>query len=77
MTQIVLASASSNIVNIPTTIGQFQPNAPGGSVSNIVLYLNNTDGHYHVKGIFKNTLPETQTTTPVMGVDFYDKPRTM
>lgn len=43
------------------------------SFSDIKLYLNSTDGHYHVKGLLKNTLHETVFTDTILTIDFDDK----
>ena len=38
-----------------------------------MLYLNSTDGHYHVKGMLKNTLPETRSGFESILVSFEDR----
>ncbi|MGB7953944.1 MAG: hypothetical protein WCF23_08175 [Candidatus Nitrosopolaris sp.] len=45
---------------------------PNDFVGNITFFINSTDGHYHLKGIVRNILPET-TTIPSPGIEFYDK----
>jgi hypothetical protein len=71
MTQVALASGnSSSIVKIPIGINEF---SKGWSVSNVMLYLNTTDGHYHIRGILKNTLPETRSGFESILVSFEDK----
>ncbi|MGB6671106.1 MAG: hypothetical protein WBE34_01600 [Candidatus Nitrosopolaris sp.] len=71
MTQVVSASGSSScIVKIPIDINEF---SKGWSVSNVMLYLNSTDGHYHVKGMLKNTLPETRSGFESILVSFEDR----
>ena len=57
-------------LRIPIEINEF---SKGWSVSNVTLYLNNTDGHYHLKGILKNTLPETRNGFESILVSFEDK----
>jgi hypothetical protein len=44
-----------------------------GAVSDVILYLNSTDGHYHVKGMLKNILPETRSGFESISVSFDDK----
>jgi hypothetical protein len=61
---------SFGAINIPLEINQF---SKGWSVSNVMLYLNSTDGHYHLKGMLKNTLPETRSGFESILVNFDDK----
>lgn len=41
-------------------------------VGSITFFINSTDGHYHLKGIVRNTLPEV-VYIPVVGIDFFDQ----
>jgi hypothetical protein len=68
MTQVALAS--DNVVRIPIDVNEF---SKGWSVSNVTLYLNSSDGHYHMKGILKNTLPETRNGFESILVSFEDR----
>ncbi len=69
--EVALASGnSSSIVKIPIDINEF---SKGWSVSNVMLYLNSTDGHYHMKGVLKNTLPETRSGFESILISFKDK----
>ena len=45
---------------------------PSTHISNAYVYLNTTDGHYHVTGIIKNIIDETIDDTSVFGT-FVDK----
>ena len=45
---------------------------PSTHISNAYMYLNTTDGHYHVTAIIKNIVDETIDDTSVFGT-FYDK----
>jgi hypothetical protein len=40
------------------------------NISNAYMYLNTTDGHYHVTGIIKNIIDETIDDTSVFGTFF-------
>lgn len=57
-------------INFPVEINQF---SKGLDISNTVVYLNSSDGHYHLKGLAKNTLPETRSSSVFMTIDFQDK----
>jgi hypothetical protein len=43
---------------------------PSTNISNAYMYLNTTDGHYHVTGIIKNIVDETIDDTSVFGTFF-------
>lgn len=43
---------------------------PSTNISNAYMYLNTTDGHYHVTGIIKNIIDETIDDTSVFGTFF-------
>jgi hypothetical protein len=43
---------------------------PSTNISNANMYLNTTDGHYHVTGIIKNIVDETIDDTSVFGTFF-------
>jgi len=60
----------NRIFNIPVEINQF---TQGWSVNNVTLYLNSTDGHYHLKGQLKNTLPETRSGFEDIQASFEDR----
>jgi hypothetical protein len=45
---------------------------PSTHISNAYMYLNTTDGHYHVTGTIKNTIDETIDDTSVF-VTFFDR----
>ena len=60
----------NRILNIPVQTNQF---TQGWSVNNVTLYLNSTDGHYHLKGHLKNTLPETRSGFEYIQANFEDK----
>ena len=40
---------------------------PSTNISNAYMYLNTSDGHYHVTGIIKNIVDETIDDTSVFG----------
>ncbi len=61
---------NTTLFNIPVEINQF---TQGWSVSNVTLYLNSTDGHYHLKGQLRNTLPETRSGFEYIQASFEDK----
>jgi hypothetical protein len=55
--------------NIPIEVGNGVRDV---AYANISLYLNTTDGHYHLKGLVKNLLPETKDDILVF-VSFVDR----
>lgn len=55
---------------IPVETNQF---SHGLDFSSVIVYMNTSDGHYHLKGLAKNTLPETRSNTIYMTIDFKDK----
>jgi hypothetical protein len=51
---------------------QINPLDRGAAFSNLTFYLNGKDSHYHLKGLFQNTLPVAVQTKSI-GLSFEDK----
>jgi hypothetical protein len=49
------------------------PYSPGLDFTSVTFYLNMSDGHYHLKGLAKNTLPETRSNSIFLTIDLKDK----
>lgn len=64
------ASVSQGAIGVPVEANQF---SQGLEFSNAVFYINASDGHYHLKVLVKNMLPETISDTIGMTIDFKDK----
>jgi hypothetical protein len=64
------STSSQGIGNVPVETNQF---SHGLDFSNVIVYLNSSDGHYHLKGLAKNTLPETRSNSIYLTIDFQDK----
>jgi hypothetical protein len=41
-------------------------------IANFMFYLNDTDNHYHLKGLVKNILPESRDSMSIM-IDFQNQ----
>lgn len=77
-----LFNQTSNGIHATDIINEVRPGLPilpltisdphNALVGNIIFFINSTDGHYHLKGVKRNVLPETVEIPPV-GVDFYDQ----
>jgi hypothetical protein len=52
---------------------EFNPFSHGMAFSNLTFYMNNSDGHYHIKGWAQNTLPKTRSGYIGMTILFEDK----
>jgi hypothetical protein len=65
---VIINGVKPGLPILPMTIGD----PSNALVGNITFFINATDGHYHLKGMVRNTLPET-TTIPSPGIEFYDK----
>jgi hypothetical protein len=52
---------------------EFNPFSSGMLFSNLTLYMNNADGHYHLSGTAKNTLPETRSWYNGITISFEDR----
>jgi hypothetical protein len=70
---------STRIIQIPTilmpieTPVQISPfHSNDSKFSDMILYLNGTDSHYHLRGLIKNILPETRDNM-VMAIMMNDK----
>src|SRR5205807_2039420 len=61
---------SQSIISVPVETNQF---SQGLEFNNVVVYLNSSDGHYHLKGLAKNTLPETRSNSIFMTINIQDK----
>jgi len=63
-------ATSSQGIEVPVEANPF---SHGLDFSNVNVYLNTSDGHYHLKGLAKNTLPETRSNSIYLSIDFQDK----
>ena len=65
---IILNEVKPGLPVLPITISDISRDLVG----NITFFINTTDGHYHLKGTYGNTLPERAEIPPI-GIQFYDK----
>jgi len=63
-------SSSQGMASVPVEPNPF---SKGLDFNNVNVYLNASDGHYHIKGLAKNTLPETRINSVYLSIDFQDK----
>jgi hypothetical protein len=67
------AAPTTSIPNLmPIIINSISNTTADKSLTNTTFYLNSTDGHYHLKGLIKNLLPETTDSIHIL-VDVQDK----
>ena len=67
------AAAPPSIPNLmPIIINSISNTTSDKSFTNTTFYLNSTDGHYHLKGLIKNLLPETRDSI-ILTIDVQDK----
>jgi hypothetical protein len=64
------STTSQNFLSVPVETNQF---SQGLAFGNVVVYFNSSDGHYHLKGLAKNMLPETRSNSIHMTIDIQDK----
>jgi hypothetical protein len=64
------STTSQNFLSVPVETNQF---SQGLAFGNVVVYFNSSDGHYHLKGLAKNMLPETRSNSVYLSIDFQDK----
>jgi hypothetical protein len=57
---------------MPIIINSISNTTPDKSFTNTTFYLNSTDGHYHLKGLIKNLLPEARDSI-ILTIDVQDK----
>ena len=65
---VILNEVKPGLPILPMTISD----SSKAFVGNITFFINSTDGHYHLKGIVRNTLPEV-VYIPIVGIDFFDR----
>jgi len=65
-----ITTSSKGGIMVPVETNPF---SHGLDFTSVIVYMNTSDGHYHLKGLAKNTLRLTRSDSIFMTISFKDK----